>query len=105
MLHSIQYRCRAIHEMGRILVPGGVGVIVDLFPATSGLPMLSPVLRFFHSLRHEAGAPANCITVDCLTQELTQEGLEVLHVEELGKPKSYRHVAVTFERPFDRVIT
>lgn len=101
MLHSVHNRRRAIQEMRRILVPGGIGVIVDLFPSADGLPGLNRVLRFFHSMVHESGAPANYVTVDHLHQELRRDSLEIDHAEEIGLPKSYAHMAVTFRKPND----
>ena len=97
-LHSVKNRGQALREIRRVLAPCALGVVVDLAPATRGLPVLGLVVRLLHSLRYEHGAPANYVTTDRLVEELLQEGLEVLHVEELGLPKSYRHVAVTFQR-------
>ena len=97
-LHSVKNRQQALREIQRVLAPCALGVVVDLVPATRGFPVLGLVVRFLHSLRYEHGAPANYVTTDRLVEELLQEGLEVLHVEELGLPKSYGHVAVTFQR-------
>lgn len=100
-LHSVRNRRQVLQEIRRVLAPCALGVVVDLVPATRGLPVLGSVATFLHSLHYEHGAPANYVTVDRLVDELLRERLEVLHVEELGLPKSYRHVAVTFRRPHD----
>jgi ubiquinone/menaquinone biosynthesis C-methylase UbiE len=99
MMHSIRDRRKSIMEIRRLLGPGGRCVIVDLFPATRGIPLWKWVARLVHSIWHEKGALSRYITQDQLVEELTHAGFRILEVKQLGEPKSYRHGLVSFCLP------
>jgi ubiquinone/menaquinone biosynthesis C-methylase UbiE len=98
VLHSVFDQTRAFAEFRRVLKPGARAVVIDLFPLEDSAN--APLIRgFFHSVRHERGAPALYRSAhDYVSRALDQE-LEIINLEPLGQPRGYMHYMLTLRKP------
>jgi ubiquinone/menaquinone biosynthesis C-methylase UbiE len=98
VMHSVCEQEQALSEIYRILSPGGIGILVDLFP--TGRPTWKAILLgYFHSLRNEHGAPARYAPIECFLGKLLDAGFCIRMARPIGEARRYQHFFVAFIKP------
>jgi ubiquinone/menaquinone biosynthesis C-methylase UbiE len=97
VLHSVFDQTRAFAEFRRVLKPGARAVVIDLFPVEESAKV-KLIRGFFHSVRHERGAPALYRSTSEYARRAVDQELEVVDLEALGRPRGYMHWMLTLQK-------